>query len=112
VERFDISAFPRLPMEGDEMDTTIWLELFRPFRGVKKLEVTGGLVSSIASALERATGEMARIVLPAMRDLHLFDSPSAASSIEPFIAARQLCNRPVTVHFEREDSLDHSSESD
>ncbi len=110
VERFDIKAVPRLSMEGEEMDTTVWLELFRPFRGVKKLEVTGGLVSSIASALERATGEMARIVLPALRDLHLFDSPSA--SVEPFIAARQLCNRPVTVHYEREDSLDHSSEID
>ena len=112
VERFDIRALPRLSMEGDEMDTTVWLELFRPFRGVKKLEVTGGLVSSIASALERVTGEMARIVLPAMRDLHLFDSPSVPASIEPFIAARQLCNRPVAVHYEREDSLDHSSESD
>ena len=30
VERFDIRAFPRLSMEGDEMDMTIWLELFRP----------------------------------------------------------------------------------
>jgi hypothetical protein len=99
-------------IEGEEMDSTVWLELLRPFRGVKKLEVTGGLVSSIASALERVTGEMARIVLPALRDLHLFDSPSPfASTIEPFVAARQLCNRPVTVHYER-DSLDDGSESD
>jgi hypothetical protein len=114
VERIDIRAFPRLSswMEGEEMDSTVWLELLRPFRGVKKLEVTGGLVSSIASALERVTGEMARIVLPALRDLHLFDSPSPfASTIEPFVAARQLCNRPVTVHYER-DSLDDGSESD
>jgi len=114
VERFDIKAFPRLSswMEGEEMDSTVWLELFRPFRGVKKLEVTGELVSSIASAFERATGEMARIVLPALRDLHLFDFPSPSASIEPFIAARQLCNRPVTVHYEREESLDHTSEND
>ena len=48
------------------MDTTIWLELFRPFRGMKKLEVTGGLVSSIelrtvSSVLERE--QMQRPVL-------------------------------------------------
>ena len=108
VERFEINAFPRLPPDGEEMDTTVWLELFRPFRGVKKLEVTGGLVSSIASALERVTGEMARIVLPALRDLHLIDSSSPSVAIEPFIAARQLCNRPVAVHYEGEDSADES----
>jgi hypothetical protein len=115
VERFDIKAFPRMSSwsDGEEMDSSVWLELFRPFRGVKKLEVAGGLVSNIASALERVTGEMARIVLPALRDLHLFDSPPpSASTIEPFIAARQLCNRPVAVHYERENSFDHGSESE
>ena len=112
VERLDIEAFPRsIWMDGEEMDTSVWLELFRSFRGAKSLEVSGGLVTSVASALERASGEMARIVLPALRDLHMLDSP-ASTCIEPFIAARQLCNRPVTVHYEKEGSLDDKKSED
>ncbi|KAN0123080.1 hypothetical protein V8E52_003033 [Russula decolorans] len=111
VERFDIESYPRYSnrMDGEEMDTSVWLELFRSFRGAKSLEVSGGLVTSVASALGRATGEMARIVLPALRDLRMLDSSStvsASTSIEQFIAARQLYNRPVAVHYEKEGSLD------
>ena len=111
VERFDIEAFPRVShwMDGEEMDTSVWLELFRSFRGAKSLEVSGGLVTSVASALERATGEMARIILPSLRDLHMLDplsSASASSTIEQFVAARQHCNRPVAVHYEKEGSLE------
>ena len=63
--------------------------------------------------LERATGEMARIVLPALRDLHMLDPPSSAStSIEQFIAARQLYNRPVAVHYEKEGLLDDKKSED
>ena len=113
VERFDIETYSRSSWnEGEELDTGVWLELFRALRGAKRLEVSGGLVTNIASALERVTGEMARSVFPALRDLHLLDWESPAStstSIEPFIAARQLCGRPVAVHYEKEESLDHST---
>jgi hypothetical protein len=114
VERFDIETSSHVSpwLDREEMDSSVWLELLRPFRGAKKVEVSGGFVSSIASALAGLTGEMARIFLPALRDLHLFDSPSPSSSIEPFVTARQLCNRPVTVHYEREKSLDSTSDSD
>jgi hypothetical protein len=40
---------------------------------------------------------MARIVLPALRDLHLIDYQKP-TAIEPFIGARQLYGRPVSVH--------------
>ena len=113
VERFDIEAYSRSSWnEGEELDTGVWLELFRALRGTKRLEVSGGLVTNIASTLERITGEMARSVFPALRDLHLLDWESPAStstSIEPFIAARQLCGRPVAVHYEKDGSLDHST---
>lgn len=116
VERFDIEAYPWSSgwTEGEEIDSTVWLELFRTFRGAKRFEVSGGvLVTSVASAFERATGEMARIVLPALRDLHLLDGePSVSTSIDPFIAARLLCNRPVAVHYEKEGSVDHSKSED
>ncbi|KAH9970517.1 hypothetical protein BGW80DRAFT_1329751 [Lactifluus volemus] len=99
VERLSIEGFILLSswLEREEMDPTQWLELFRPFRAVKRFDVTGSLVQSIASALERATGEMARIVLPALRDLHLIDYQTP-TAIEPFISARQLYGRPVSVH--------------
>jgi hypothetical protein len=114
VEHFEIESFPRYSnrMDREEMDTSVWLELFRSFRGAKSLEVSGGLVTSVASALERATGEMARIVLPALRDLHMLESSSASTSIEQFIAARQLYNRPVAVHYEKEGSLDDKKDED
>ena len=118
VERFEIEAgFLRTSnwMDGEEMDTSVWLELFRSFRGAKSVEVSGGLVMSVASGLERATGEMARIILPAMRDLHMLDSPSSvsvSSSIQQFVAARQLCNRPVAVHYAKEEANDDKKSVD
>jgi hypothetical protein len=103
VERFSITAYPQLSswLEREETDEAQWLELFRPFRGVKRFDVTGSLVQSIASALEPVTGEMARIVLPALRDLYLIDYQISPTSIEPFIDARELYGRPVSVHNER-----------
>ncbi|KAH9958061.1 hypothetical protein BC827DRAFT_1222011 [Russula dissimulans] len=115
VERLDIEGFPLLSLwtEREEVDSTLWLELFRPFRGVKRLELTCGLVTSVSSALERVAGEMARTVLPALRDLYLLDSLSSVpSSIEQFVAARQLSNHPVAVHLEKDGSLDHGNEDD
>ena len=99
VERLSIEGFILLSswLEREEMDPTQWLEFFRPFRGVKRFDVTGALIQSIASALERTTGEMARIVLPALRDLHLIDYQTP-TAIEPFIDARQRYGRPVSVH--------------
>ena len=55
AERFEIEAgFLRTSnwMDGGEKDTSMWLELFRSFRGAKSVEVSGGLVTSVASGLE------------------------------------------------------------
>ena len=113
VDRFSIEAFSQLSswLEREEMDSTQWLELLRPFRNLKRFDVTGSLVQCIASALEPVTGEMARIVLPALHDLYLVDSQTPIS-IDPFIAARQLYGRPVSVHYEREESPDRKGEDD
>jgi F-box-like len=102
VERLSIEAYPQLSswLEREEMDSAQWLELFRPFRGVKRFDVTGSLVQSITLALEPVTGEMARIVLPALRDLYLIDYKISPTSIEQFIDARELYGRPVSVHYE------------
>jgi hypothetical protein len=93
-----------------ETDSAKWLELLRHFRGVRKFEVSGALVSNIASTLEQVTGNMARGILPMLRDLHLDESESP--SVEPFVAARQLSSHPVSVHYARDDSSNNSSDND
>ncbi|KAI9445790.1 hypothetical protein BJY52DRAFT_1216558 [Lactarius psammicola] len=96
-----------------ETDSAKWLEILRHFRGVRKFEVTGALVPNIASTLEQVTGNMARGILPFLRDLHLDGSESSTSpSIQPFVAARQISSHPVSVHYTREDSSDNLSDND
>jgi hypothetical protein len=95
-----------------ETDSAKWLELLRHFRGVRKLEVAGALVPNIASALEQVTGNMARGILPLLRDFHLDVPQSMSPPIEPFVAARRLSTHPVTVHYARDDSSDNPSDDD
>ena len=115
VETLDANGSPMLFSLRDprETDSAKWLELLRHFRGVRKFEVAGALVPNIASTLEQVTGNMARGILPLLRDLHL-DEPqsSMSSSIDPFVTARQLSSHPVTVHYARDDSSDNPSDND
>ncbi|KAI0298753.1 hypothetical protein B0F90DRAFT_1818404 [Multifurca ochricompacta] len=96
VERLEILLWSRW-FDPKEDVSEPWIELFRPFKAVKRLDVTGTLVPSIASALERDT---ARYTLPALRDLYL-NAPqgSISTCIEPFITARKLSARPVSVYY-------------
>jgi hypothetical protein len=115
VERLDIKSFLVLSTrrQQDQIDPTQWLELFRPFRGVKSLEVTDALARNIASALEHATEGMSQDVFPALCDLRLNRSrASFSASIAKFIAARQLSGRPVSVHYSGGRLPDHSSDGD
>ena len=114
VERLSIKAFLLLPTrrQQDQIDPTQWLELFRPFPGVKTLEVTDSLALNIASALEHATGRMTQDVFPALRDLRLNRSrESLSASIVKFTVARLHSGRPISVHYREEGLPDHSGES-
>ena len=84
-----------------DMDDTQWLELFRPFTAVRILRISRRMQSLIVPALQELTGERATEVLPALDSLYLEDyqpSGSDQQAIEPFIAARQYSDHPVTVH--------------
>ena len=115
VETLDANGSPMLFSLRDprETDSAKWLELLRHFRAVRKFEVAGALVPNIISTIEQVTGNMARGILPLLRDLHL-DIPqlSMSPSIEPFVAARRLSSHPVTVHYARDDSSDNASDND
>jgi hypothetical protein len=88
---------------GEEVDSTQWLELFRPFTHVRELCVSKQLVPGIVQALAVAPG-----VLPELIWLHLnghHNSPSVEDAVEPFVAARGLTGRTMTL-LDGEEPLD------
>jgi len=114
VERLDIKALLLSTLrQQDQIDPTQWLELFRPFRGVKSLEVTDALARNIASALEHSTEGTSQDVFPALCDLRLNRSrESFSASLTKFIVARQLSGRPISVHYRGGRLPDHSGDGD
>jgi len=101
VIHLEIEDFP----EPLRLDPAGSLDLLRALTGLKMLYVSGELASTIASALAQVTGET---ILPALQELHFgLDTPSLTSaSIAPFIAERQLCGLPVSVHFGKVNWID------
>jgi F-box-like len=88
-----------------DMDSAQWLEILQLFPAVRTLRISNDLVPLIVPALNELSGDMIVGVLPSLHDLFI----GAFSSLEPlsspwaiekeqFITARQLANRPVTVH--------------
>ncbi|KAI0282695.1 hypothetical protein BC826DRAFT_265262 [Russula brevipes] len=60
VEHLDIEVDQVLSDLWDETDTAQWLELLTLFSNVRRLELIGALVSSIASVLEQFAGNQGR----------------------------------------------------
>jgi hypothetical protein len=86
--------------DGPDLDSLMWLELFRLFIAVKRLYISEILVPPIAAAFHKHTGEMAQGVLPVLRKLFLEGfQPSGPvyETIKPFVAARQLSGHPVAI---------------
>ena len=78
-----------------ETDDVEWLHLFQQFSAVQSLEVSQELAVCVALVLEGITGEMVTEVLPSLNLIYL--AGRSASSVEKFVAARELSDRPVTV---------------
>src|SRR6266702_5181803 len=72
-----------------------WLHLLRQFSAVRTLHVSGEDAGHVALVLEDVTGEMVAEVLPVVDLICLDGQP--VSSIEKFLAARQLSGHPVTI---------------
>ena len=112
VDQLNIHYIPEDPgaeLGGkNEVDPSQWLELFRPFSGVRRLYVSDELEPLVASALRELTGERTMEVLPALEHLLLDElrpSGSARDDMEPFIAARQLSGRPIVVKRQNQSHL-------
>jgi len=88
-----------------EIEAIQWRELLHPFTAVKEVTLESeDLVRLVAPALQELAGERATEVLPALQHVFLDTegwrpSGPAKEAIEQFIAARQLCGHPVTVHY-------------
>ena len=110
VERLDICETPSMELAGEnEIGSSQWLELFRPFSAVRTLYVSERLEPLVAAALRELTGERTMEVLPALENVSLDEllwSPGSARDVmEPFIAARQLSDHPVVVQRQKRLSL-------
>ena len=84
------------PDAGSELEGTDgneWLHLLRGFSNMQTLYVSQTLASDVARALEDIT--TATEALPSVNLICLEDQP--ASSVEKFVAARRLADRPVTI---------------
>ena len=82
----------------DNMEHTLWLELFHPFTGVKNLYLSAEFSPSIAPALQELAGGRTTEVLPALKNIFLEGlQPPGPEGIVKFVAARQLSGHPITV---------------
>jgi hypothetical protein len=78
-----------------DTDDVDWQLLLRQFSDAKTLRVSQDLAGHVALALEDIAGETVGEVLPSLDLIYLAGQP--ASSVEKFVAARQLSGRPVAV---------------
>ncbi|KAI0284787.1 hypothetical protein BC826DRAFT_1109557 [Russula brevipes] len=96
VERLVLIAEYDLHMRDGGIESTLFLELFRPFTATQDLYVSESLVPFIAPALQEPVGEMATEVLPNLRNLFL--RRSVQEAIQPFLDSRRLSGRPIAIH--------------
>jgi hypothetical protein len=90
----------RRPHWQDDVESTLWLEVLRPFVAVKNLYISEEFAPRIAPALEELVGARMTEVLPMLENIFLAGlQPSGPleEGIEKFVAARQLIRHPVAV---------------
>ena len=90
----------RPPVWQDNIDNTLWLELLRPFTGVKNLHLSNKFASLITPALQELTGGSTTEVLPSLQNIFLEElqpSGTVQASIQQFAATRQVTGHPIAV---------------
>ena len=84
----------------DDIESSQWLALLRPFSAVKGLYISRRLVPGIAPALQELVGERLTEALPALQTLCLEEplpSEPVQEAIGQFVGARQLAGHPITM---------------
>ena len=86
----------------DNVENTLWLELFSPFVGVKNLYLSKQVAPRIVPALQELVGTGATEVLPALQNVFLEGLPSSGPvqegiGIGQFVATRQVTSHPIAI---------------
>ena len=79
----------------DEVDHLEWHRLFRMFAGVKRLQLTGGLVGDLFRALQLDEDELPLKLFPELRELVSSGWGHTDDAFASFISARQSAGRRV-----------------
>lgn len=100
VKRFYIWYWP--DDQPDNAEDNKWLELLRPFNKVESLYLSRGLVPCFASIFQGLAGDSERVTkeLPDLQQIFVEEthlSESDQKAFQPFIAARQLFGRTITI---------------
>ena len=98
VQSLDIQSGEELPIGGEDVDSTEWLELFRLFTHVTQVCVSEKLVPSVVPAL--VVEDMTADVLPELTSLQLVGyrrSASVAKAAEQFVTTRKLFGRTISL---------------
>ena len=102
LKRLDVRwGFSLVLDRQDEAENTQWLDLLRPFTGLKDLHLGKGFVLRIALALQELPGERVTEALPALQNLFIEGlelSGPIQEALGQFVAARQLSGLPVVIH--------------
>ena len=99
LEDLYISEYPHWqPVWEDNIDSALWLELFRPFTTVKDLFLSEKIALWVASALQELVGGRTIEVLPALQNVFiegLQPSGPVEEGVGKFVAARQVASHPI-----------------
>ena len=87
----------RSPEEHNEVDRSEWRKLLRSFSNVKTLRVGDGLVKEVSRILRPEDGELPLDLLPELQSLTYSGIGDTDDAFTPFIDARQIAGRPVTL---------------
>ena len=91
--------YPQLVWK-DSIENTLWLELLRPFTGVKNLHLSETFASLIIPALQELSGGRTTEVLPALQNIFLEEHQQLGTvkeGIQQFSAMRQVTGHPIAV---------------
>ena len=100
VEKLEIFQIVSSRYWQDDIESSQWLDVLRPFASVKYLHISREFVPLIMPTLQVLAREGVTEVLPALQKLFLEEPlPTGAvqEAIEEFIAARQVSGHPVTI---------------
>ena len=87
-------------VEKNSDEPSQWLELLRPFSGVRSFSVSDKLEPFVTATLRELTGERTMEVLPTLENIVLDELGPRSSTwgvMGPFISARQLSDRPIVI---------------